>query len=331
MFCLPEKNRHRHFQFARTIALREKGDNAIYIRNEVTCAGATFASTKRGCAQRRPGVRGAMLFSLVAQIIKSVYPDFMTEGALYVRSRQPLYMQAAGQIRLKIEKGEWAPGGQLPVIEELQAEFGLSRSTIREALDMLEVEGLIERHRGRGTFVRSTLPERRSHVLPTRWNDLVAGLQTLRPEMIAPIAEEDGAALRTLLAGTATGPYVRFQRVHRRGAEPYCLIDIHLRKDVFNADAESFTRDPVVLVLAKRHPELVAGVRQRVTFSNADERTARALGIALGAPVVEILRTMTDPDETVVSHTYARYPGEYVRLDFDFDLDGTPRAARGED
>lgn len=242
----------------------------------------------------------------------------MTNTALYVRSRQPLYMQAAGQIRLKIENGEWRPGDQIPVIEVLQAEFGLSRATIREALDVLESEGLIERYRGRGTFVRAQLPERRSHGLPTTWRDLVVGLRSVKPKLVAPTSKEDGARLRDLQAGQATGPYVRFQRVHSRGSEPYCLIDIYLREDVFIADADRFRSIPVILVLAERHGDLIATARQRVTFSIADERTARALGIALGAPVVEIWRTISGSDERVIVHTHARYPGEYVRLDFDF-------------
>ena len=73
-------------------------------------------------------------------------------------------------------------------------------------------------------------------------------------------------------------------------------------------------------MLARRFVPLVSVVRQSVTFSIADEITAYALGIALGAPVVEILRTVADRDETVVAHTHARYPGEYVRLDFDFAI-----------
>ena len=248
----------------------------------------------------------------------------MTHTALYGRSRQPLYMQAAGQIRLKIEKGEWSPGDQLPVIEVFQAEFGLSRATIREALDVLEDEGLIERFRGRGTFVRPHLPQRRSHVLPTRWAELIDDLQKIQAALIAPISTEDGSTLRDLQLGTATGPYVLFQRVHSRGGEPYCLIDIHLRRDVFNADAQRFESQPVILVLVNRHRELAVTARQRVTFSIADERTARALGIALGAPVVEIQRTIADTDGRVVAHTYSRYPGEYVRLDFDLAIDEQP-------
>lgn len=246
----------------------------------------------------------------------------MTSEPLYDRSRQPLYMQAAGQLRLKIERGTWAPGTQIPIIEELQAEFGLSRATIREALDMLEREGLIDRFRGRGTFVRAELPERRSHVLPTTWSVLLDSLRNIEATLLKPMRRTEASALYGTLSGRAEGRFVWFQRIHSRDGNPYCLIDISLREDVFDADPERFTAAPVLLVLADHHASRIQSAFQRVTFSNADETSARALGIALGAPVVEILRTLVDPDGKVLVHTYARYPGEYVRIDFEFSMEG---------
>jgi len=253
----------------------------------------------------------------------------MTEAKLYTRSRQPLYIQAAGQLRLRIERGLWAPGDQLPVIEDLQAELDLSRATIREALDMLEQEGLIERFRGRGTFVRAALPERRSHNLPTSWDDLIASLRNITPKLVAPMGRRPGADLQGALIGAASGEYVWFQRVHTRADEPYCLIDICLSEDVYRLDAARFDTVPVLLVLAEHHAGLIGEARQRVLFSNADETSARALGIALGAPVVEILRTIADEDGKVIAHTYARYPGEYVRIDFQFALNKQPGRVSG--
>ena len=252
----------------------------------------------------------------------------MTTEPLYDRSRQPLYMQAAGQLRLKIERGIWPPGSQIPIIEELQAEFGLSRATIREALDMLQREGLIERFRGKGTFVRATLPERRSHILPTTWSLLLDSLRNIEATVLQPLRSAEAEEVQGALAGRVEGSFVWFQRIHSRDDSPYCLIDIFLREDVFDEDRDGFAAQPVVLVLADRHAERIGSAFQRVTFSNADEATARALGIALGAPVVEILRTLVDPAGAVLVHTYARYPGEYVRIDFEFAIE-RPGAAPG--
>ena len=65
----------------------------------------------------------------------------------------PLYYQLKQLLAERITKGEWQPGDMLPTEEQLQEQYGLSRTTVRQALRELELEGLISRHRGRGTFV----------------------------------------------------------------------------------------------------------------------------------------------------------------------------------
>jgi GntR family transcriptional regulator len=65
----------------------------------------------------------------------------------------PLYYQLKQLLAERITKGEWHPGDMLPTEEQLQEQYGLSRTTVRQALRELELEGLISRHRGRGTFV----------------------------------------------------------------------------------------------------------------------------------------------------------------------------------
>ena len=69
------------------------------------------------------------------------------------RSAVALYIQLATLFRRRIEQGQWAAGSQIPTLEELMAEHGVARATIRQALGLLESEGLISRHRAKGTFV----------------------------------------------------------------------------------------------------------------------------------------------------------------------------------
>lgn len=243
----------------------------------------------------------------------------MTTARLYERSRQPLFMQAAGQLRLRIEAGVWREGGRLPALDALQAEFGLSRATMRGALELLEQEGLIVRRRGHGAFVRPDLEARHTYALPANWEDLVASLRQVETELIAPIASVDASALRGVVAGCAQGRFACLRRVHRQADEPYCLIDIHVREDIFEAERENILAGPIILLLAERRSLALAKVAQRVTFSSADGVTAAALGVALCAPIVEIQRTLIDDRGSVLAHTYVRYPGERVRLDFEFE------------
>ncbi len=65
----------------------------------------------------------------------------------------PLYFQLRSLLSERIVSGEWQPGDMLPTEEQLQEQYALSRTTVRQALKELEIEGLITRFRGRGTFV----------------------------------------------------------------------------------------------------------------------------------------------------------------------------------
>jgi len=65
----------------------------------------------------------------------------------------PLYHQLRELLLEKIDSGEWAPGYQLPAEKDISAEYGVSRATVRQAMQFLENQGLIERFQGKGTFV----------------------------------------------------------------------------------------------------------------------------------------------------------------------------------
>jgi GntR family transcriptional regulator len=76
-------------------------------------------------------------------------------------SHVPKYAQIADIFRQRIARGIWAQGLRLPANENLAAEFGVSRVTIRQAVDLLARDGIIEARQGRGTFITGTLKQDR--------------------------------------------------------------------------------------------------------------------------------------------------------------------------
>ena len=70
----------------------------------------------------------------------------------------PFYFQLSELLEQEVTSGRWEPGFRLPSEPELCRSFGLSRTTIRQALGRLEQEGLIERRKGQGTFVCESRP-----------------------------------------------------------------------------------------------------------------------------------------------------------------------------
>jgi len=71
----------------------------------------------------------------------------------------PYYYQIMKILRRRIEQGELTPGEKLPTEMDLAKSFGVSRVTLRQALSILEADGLLDRERGHGTFISKTLPK----------------------------------------------------------------------------------------------------------------------------------------------------------------------------
>jgi GntR family transcriptional regulator len=85
----------------------------------------------------------------------------------------PVYVQIAAEVRRLVRGGTVAPDSELPSERLLCEAYGVSRMTLRQALGVLEREGLIEARRGRGTFV--SLPAAGVAPLPGIPEEMIAG------------------------------------------------------------------------------------------------------------------------------------------------------------
>jgi GntR family transcriptional regulator len=67
----------------------------------------------------------------------------------------PVYRQLAAIVAEQIETGELAPGRPVPSESQLMGRYGVSRDTVRKAMDVLREQGLIETVQGKGSYVRT--------------------------------------------------------------------------------------------------------------------------------------------------------------------------------
>ena len=70
------------------------------------------------------------------------------------RAAVPLHAEVAEVLRHQIMSGELPAGAKLPALRELTETLGVARMTVVQAMNTLQDEGLIEKHSGKGTFVR---------------------------------------------------------------------------------------------------------------------------------------------------------------------------------
>ncbi len=68
-------------------------------------------------------------------------------------SAVPIYRQVAALLRDRIESGNLAPGAPLPSESQLMGEYGISRDSVRKAMDVLRADELVVTVQGKGTYV----------------------------------------------------------------------------------------------------------------------------------------------------------------------------------
>lgn len=250
---------------------------------------------------------------------------------LLSRSRQPVYLQLATIFRRQIESGAWRQGERIPSLDELCRQYGVARMTMHHALSMLDEEGLVERSRGRGTFVKASRRARRQVSLPTSWDEAVAVGGQLDTEAMVesagnvPLPDDLGMPCNAARAAD----YHFLRRLHRLDGRPFAVGEVYIEAGVFAREPEAFRHGASVPVL-DRFPGLsVSSARQRLSIVAAGAESAGALALAVGAPVAELRRFACVPrgaGELIVYYARIEFPTEFVCLDFDLLA---PRKRRG--
>ena len=87
--------------------------------------------------------------------------DAVLTSSLDPASDRPVYKQIADHLRIAIERGRLHEGDQLPSEAQLMDHYGVARMTIRNAMRLLQDEGLVTAEHGKGSYVRSRPPVRR--------------------------------------------------------------------------------------------------------------------------------------------------------------------------
>lgn len=239
-------------------------------------------------------------------------------------SHSPKYAAIADSLRQRIARGHWGKGTKLPASEMLAAEFGVSRVTIRHAVEILARERLVEARQGSGTYVTATPAQDRWLRVGTSIAALADLYRDTSPEILTILESSEAPRLEPE-DGRAADRYVYMRRVHSRAGEPYCVIGIYLAEAVFRQQPERFRREVVIPILAEMRDPAIARARQTFTIGTADLDVARHLRVPLAAPVGEVRRVFTAEDGTVIYLGDVTYRGDFVRIEMDLS---PPRSLR---
>lgn len=230
--------------------------------------------------------------------------------------RVPRYLQLADLMRQRIARGVWPQGHKLPSLEELLAEFGVARVTVRQAVDILAREGLVSRQQGRGTFVTGRPSSERWVSVVTTLKALANVYRDTKPTIVNIDESSKLPALRPE-DGVAAARYVYMRRVHSRDDRAYCVINIYLDEQIFRRHPERFRNETVIPLLTAMRKPSIAHAHQVLTIGTADMEVAHLLDLPINAPVAEVRRVFKDEQGTIIYLAEVTYRGDAIHLEMD--------------
>lgn len=230
-------------------------------------------------------------------------------------SRVPRYLQVASALRRRIRDGRWAVGDKIATLEELEREFNVARVTVRQAIELLQSEGLLKSHQGRGTFVTKTVEQDRWLQLATDWESLIAPIRDHVPQLLP--GEDDAPPRIEEDDGTPAAAYVTIRSIQKRDGKPYAYARVHVAKHIHARAPKAFASRVALAVLSEMKGLGIARAHQTVVVGAADLDTAEHLGIPLNAPTAEARCVVTDKAGMVIYVGEITYPGDYVKLNIE--------------
>lgn len=221
-------------------------------------------------------------------------------------SKLPFYHQLYEILRSHITDGTWQPGDLLPPESELIEQYGVSRITVRQALDALVNDGLIYRQRGRGTFVahptvEQTLTRIISFTEDMRQRGFTPGTEILSAELVA--ASQEIADRLRIKPGDELA---RLERLRQADGEPMSIEESYLVHQlcpaILNGDyAQTSLRE----ALEQAYGIRLVRAKQTIKAILAPNKIAQKLSIPAKSALLFIER---------VSYSDQGVPIEFLRL-----------------
>ena len=222
-------------------------------------------------------------------------------------------------LRDQISSGRLAAGARLSSEPALAAEHGVSRVTVRRALELLASEGLVLRRAGSGTFVQRVAVAR--PIIADLPNILSALIEMGRATAVRLVAFEymrpspDLAQALVLDAGERVQRSVRVRLID--GA-PFSYLTTHVPERIGLTYSEADLAATPLLELLERSGLTAERATQTISATLASPEVADALQLDLGSPLIALTRVVYDSAERGIEHLHALYRPD--RYSFQFDL-----------
>ena len=205
-------------------------------------------------------------------------------------------------------------GEAIPSERQLSVDLGVSRLTVRAALDELAREGYLVRRRGSGTFVSE--PKIAQELTMTSFTEdmrrrgMHPGSKTLGLEVVPA-----GARLGRFLHVSPSEPIVVIKRLRLADDETMAIETLHVRASLVpGLSADDLETQSFYTLLTDRYGVDIVGGTQTIEPTVTNEEESEALGVPMHSPAFLFERTTRSAGGEIVEYVRSLYRGDRYRL-----------------
>ncbi len=218
-------------------------------------------------------------------------------------SSMPLYGQVKNIILSEIQTGHWKAGEQLKPELELSEQYGVSRVTVRKALDELVNEGYLIKRQGKGTFVNRPKLQRKidyvtSFSMACKYNQMKPSSVVVKTEVLEQGYDQE---IEEFLALSKKDKILYVQRIRMADEEPVMLENNYYSWNRYKGLLdEDLTESVYGLLIYKYHVLPFGDANNTLEIVCANKEQAALLGVSVGEPLFFMNGGVCEPDKTPI-------------------------------
>lgn len=227
-------------------------------------------------------------------------------------------------LRDDILSGRIVSGHALPGEQRLAEAHGVSRVTVRRALDALAAEGLIEKRSGAGsTVLGASVPRGIAADMSTLIPQIVQMGQNTTARLLSFSYDAAPAPVRAALGLGAEDKVQTAIRVRLFDGQPFSHLTTYVPQDIALRYSEQDLATTPLFRLLERGGVRVTAATQSVSATLAAPDVAQALEVSTGAALLSLTRVIRDAEGQGVEYLSALYRPDLFRLEMDLEHVGT--------
>ena len=241
----------------------------------------------------------------------------MAAPAIRKSDPMPYYAQLAVILTREIEQGERKPGDLLPSEAELCETYGISRTAVRQALDQLVQDGLLQKEKGRRTLVRNpTVGASLVQELRGFFDEMTRRGEVVSTDIIGQTVVPAPPSVAEELQLPTGGEALRLDRIRRIGDEPIVFVRTYLPAPRFADLADHDLHEASLYhLLADNYDVHATSGRRRFEAIPADEDIAELVGVDAGTAMMKVTAVNFDQAEVPFEYFLAWYRGDRTTFD----------------